>query len=185
MNLGFTRDDAVMILYQLKRGESAETSLESLCTWSWPIKDVSELGLSTLFATRHAQIRLPSSPKSEFWQSKSKNIRLQIPLFTKMILENEGDQSYFAVLSRKYVSLRVVFILYYSYLKGSQLLYLKVTGKGYFHDLGGSWGKEEWGGVWGRIWLVHPNPIRATDPLKLKKNYPSFGWITNDHDQTP
>ena len=32
MNLGFTRDDAVKILYQLKKGESAETSLESLCT---------------------------------------------------------------------------------------------------------------------------------------------------------
>ena len=113
MNLGFTRDDAVKILYQLKKGESAETSLESLCTSSWPIKDISELGLSTLFATRHAQIRLPSRPKSESWQSKSKNTRLQIPLFTKMILENEGDQSYFADFSRKYVSPRVAFILYY------------------------------------------------------------------------
>ena len=59
-----------------------------------------------------------------------------------MILENEGDQSYFAGFSRKYVSPRVVFILYYSYLKPSRLLYLKVTGKGYFHDLGGRRNEE-------------------------------------------
>ena len=158
MNLSFTRDDTVKILYQLKKGESAETSLESVCTSSWPIKDISELGLSTLFATRHAQIRLPSRPKSESWQSKSKNTHLQIPLFTKMILENEGDQSYFAGFSRKYVSPRVAFILHYWYFKGSWLLYLKVTGKEYFHDLGGCWGNEEWGSVKGM------NLISATEP---------------------
>ena len=142
----------------VEKGESAETSLESLCTSSWPIKDISELGLSTLFATRHAQIRLPSRPKSESWQSISKNTRLQIPLFTKMILENERDQSYFAGFSRKYVSPRVAFILHYWYFKGSWLLYLKVTGKEYFHDLGGCWGNKEWGSVKGM------NLISATEP---------------------
>ena len=186
MNLGFTRDDAIKILYQLKKGESAETSLESLCTWSWPIKDISELGLSTLFATRHAQIRLPSRPKSESWQSKSKDTRLQIPLFTKMILETEGDQSYFDGFSRKYVSPRVAFILYYWYFKGSLAPLFEGDGERIFSWPG--WVLGEWG-----MRKCKRNEFDQCNRTQLglptlwnwKKNYPSFGWITNVHSQTP
>ena len=117
--------------------------------WTWPFNFI-------CYKTRPNPFTIQT--KIRILTKQSKNTRLQIPLFTKMILENEGDQSYFAGFSRKYVSPRVAFILHYWYFKGSWLLYLKVTGKEYFHDLGGCWGNEEWGSVKGM------NLISATEP---------------------
>lgn len=61
----------------------------------------------------------PRDQNQNLDKAKAKNKGLQIPLFTKTILENEGDQSYFAGFSQMYASPRVAFILYYSYFKGS------------------------------------------------------------------
>lgn len=183
MNLGFTRDDAVMILYQLKKGVTCRNILTELMYmimtnnkgyfWTWPFNFNSlqdtprsvyprvqnqNLDKAKTYACKfHSLQRL-------FWKTKETNLIL--------LVSHESMHH----------SPRVAFFLYYSYFTGSRLLYLKVTRKGYFHDLGGCWGEEEWGGVYKeRIWSAHPNPIRA----EIEKNYPSFGWITNDHSQTP